>query len=211
MTISSRGFQVIVCSYVSVLISALFTSLRLFVRWRLVKITGKEDACIFFAWIAALVCAITMHLDVTMGGLGQRVNTLTPAHITTYFKMAYVSILSYNTSLCLTKFAILLFCLRLFAPSSWRKVYFAVLAFISIYTIWVVATSIVPCVPVGRYWNKSVQGGCLPNGVLWFLNAGLNIFSDFIVVLLPIPSILSLQLPKKQKIGVSLIFALGLL
>ncbi|EKG09090.1 hypothetical protein MPH_13929 [Macrophomina phaseolina MS6] len=124
--------------------------------------------------------------------------------------MAYVSILSYNTSLCLTKFAIVFFCQRLFAPSSWRKVYFVVLVFISIYMLWVIATSIVPCVPVKMYWDKSVQGECLPDGVLWFLNAGLNIVSDFLVVLLPIPGIFALQLPRKQKIGVSLTFALGL-
>ncbi|KAF2174994.1 hypothetical protein K469DRAFT_703488 [Zopfia rhizophila CBS 207.26] len=43
------------------------------------------------------------------------------------------------------------------------------------------------------------------------MNAGLNIFTDFLIVLLPIPAIISLQLPRKQKIGVGLVFALGFL
>ncbi|KAG4428195.1 hypothetical protein IFR05_016323 [Cadophora sp. M221] len=151
-----------------------------------------------------------MHLDVTMGGLGQRLNTLTPTQFITHFKMTYLSILFYNMSLCLSKFAILLFCQRLFAPSSWRKAYLVTLTCIGIYTAWAVATSIVPCVPVRRYWDKTVQGRCLPNEVLWFLNAGLNIVSDFVVVLLPIPTVFALRLPRKQKIGVSLVFGLGL-
>lgn len=56
-----------------------------------------------------------------------------------------------------------------------------------------------------------MSGWCFPRVETWVLNAALNILTDFLIVMLPIPAIMTLQLPIKQKIGVSLIFALGLL
>lgn len=126
-------------------------------------------------------------------------------------KYSYFSIMWYNLSLSLTKFAIVFLCLRVFAPSDWYKACVAVLAFITLYTLYIIIISITPCLPIHAYWDSTVQGWCFPNAVLWFVNAGLNIFTDILVVLLPIPGIFKLQLPRKQRIGVSLVFALGFL
>ena len=54
--ISARGAQVIAWSYVTFSIAAFFVSLRLLVRWKVVRFIGKEDACIFLA----LVCSFPL-------------------------------------------------------------------------------------------------------------------------------------------------------
>ncbi|KAF2110339.1 hypothetical protein BDV96DRAFT_465101, partial [Lophiotrema nucula] len=198
-----RGAQVIAWSYVTFAIAALIVGLRLVVRSKVVHVLGKEDACVF----SALVCSC--FACVSKGGLGQHYASLNETELMLFMKYSYFSILFYNLSLCLTKFSILFLCLRVFAPSDWRKACMVVLVFISIYTTWVILVSILSCIPIPSYWDKSINGWCFPTAVLWWVNASLNIFTDFLVVTLPIPGIAKLQLPMKQKIGVALVFALG--
>jgi hypothetical protein len=62
---------------------------------------------------------------------------------------------------------------------------------------------------VNSFWDMSVQGRCIPKGFLWFFNAAMNILTDLCVLVLPIPVLSHLRLPRRQKIGVIFIFATG--
>ena len=44
---------------------------------------------------------------------------------------------------------------------------------------------------------------------MWFTNAAINIATDFAIVILPIPIIKSLNLPRRQKQALIGIFAIG--
>lgn len=44
---------------------------------------------------------------------------------------------------------------------------------------------------------------------MWFTNAAINIATDFIIILLPMPVIKSLQLARRQKLALYVIFAIG--
>jgi hypothetical protein len=48
---------------------------------------------------------------------------------------------------------------------------------------------------------------CINNLAMW--QAILNIITDFLMLLLPIPLLWKLQVPLTQKLGLALIFALG--
>lgn len=48
-----------------------------------------------------------------------------------------------------------------------------------------------------------------PDDSLYFANAGLNIASDIAIVLLPLPSVWKLQIPRKDKISLIVIIVLG--
>lgn len=72
------------------------------------------------------------------------------------------------------------------------------------------------CMPVNAFWDVSLGGGnrsghCLPDGLVWFTNAGLQIFTDLVIMIMPMPLIWRLQLPRLKKIGVILIFCVGIL
>lgn len=75
---------------------------------------------------------------------------------------------------------------------------------------WVVVASFISCVPLEAVWDKSVEGFCLPLGVK-ASNAYLHIATDFIIFFLPIPTIAKLKLPRRQKIGLVLVFAVAFL
>jgi hypothetical protein len=66
------------------------------------------------------------------------------------------------------------------------------------------------CLPVAYFWDKAIPGGrCLPEQPVWFGNGALNIATDLMILILPMPTFSKLQLAKKQKIGLMLVLALG--
>ncbi|PVI00787.1 hypothetical protein DM02DRAFT_466239, partial [Periconia macrospinosa] len=202
---SPRGAQVISWAYVMFALAAIVVGVRIMVRTTMIHVVGREDLAIVIALVSILI-----HIpEVTQGGLGQHFDSLTPSQIVQFSKLAYFTIIAYNVSLCATKLSILCLCFRIFDVAQWRKAYFAVLVVLVLYTIWVFINSVMPCVPVRAAWDPSVPGWCFPRFPMWLLNASLNIFTDVLVITLPIPAILTLQLPRKQKIGVSVIFALA--
>lgn len=54
-----------------------------------------------------------------------------------------------------------------------------------------------------------MEGKCLDLNAVAYSAAVVSIFSDFLIVILPMPLIKSLNLKLKKKIGVMCMFALG--
>lgn len=116
----------------------------------------------------------------------------------------------YNLSLTLTKLSIILLYLRLFVGKCFRRACWTVLALVIACGLWNIITTIFSCNPVAYYWDKSIRGGrCLNNMALWLSTAAFRIATDLAILALPMPVVLSLQLPRKQKIGLILVFAVG--
>jgi hypothetical protein len=116
----------------------------------------------------------------------------------------------FPTILCI-KFSILLFLHRTFGVS--RRFRIAVYCVGGFSVAWYLTTTIATifqCTPVSYYWNPTQPGFC---GIIplkfAFATSIINVVGDFIVVALPIPMVLKLDLPQGRKIGVCVIFLLG--
>jgi hypothetical protein len=66
------------------------------------------------------------------------------------------------------------------------------------------------CTPVSYFWNPSIGGHCLSRLGVWFANAALNIITDVVICLMPVPVLNRLSLPRKQKYALIAVFCLGL-
>ncbi|KAJ6103039.1 hypothetical protein N7486_005466 [Penicillium sp. IBT 16267x] len=75
----------------------------------------------------------------------------------------------------------------------------------------IVIESLLLCQPVAFNWNPTIPGGKCGNRNAAFVVAGvLNMVTDLMVMSLPIPYILQLQLPIGRKVGLIVTFLLGL-
>ena len=96
-------------------------------------------------------------------------------------------------------------------------------------------SSIFTCLPVQRFWHQLgwAVDGCLPRFTLWYVlpqaapsiflvssdhvfarrytNASVNIVTDLMTALLPLPVIKGLDIPKRQKSILMGVFAAGIL
>ena len=77
------------------------------------------------------------------------------------------------------------------------------------YLVYTIITAFAICIPAAYFWDKTLDGYCLNFLALWFVNAALNIVTDIAILVIPLRVIIAIQLPKKQKVWLVLVFALG--
>ncbi|OHE97152.1 hypothetical protein CORC01_07593 [Colletotrichum orchidophilum] len=191
-----------------VAVAGLVVGLRFFVRLYPARLLGKEDWCIFVAWIFSVANSIGMCLQVR-AGLAEEFLTLTTYQQQTFFKWSYLTIIFYNTGLACVKVSILLLYLRILRDLNYRKACYVVLFFVVCVSLWTILSAIFFCVPIRKNWDDTVTGVCFKKGVAWYVNAGLNILTDFMILILPLPILPKIKQSRRQKIGLYLIFVLG--
>ncbi|KAI0184730.1 hypothetical protein EV127DRAFT_374213 [Xylaria flabelliformis] len=121
----------------------------------------------------------------------------------------------YAAAILFVKTSILLDWLQIFTPRGTRGALFWILHVIIwfnalFYTSIVVAGNL-SCRPFNRIWDKRIPGVCFNRAPLDLTSAGVNLFCDIVILLAPQRVIWQLQLTTAKKIGVSIIFAIGLL
>jgi hypothetical protein len=115
----------------------------------------------------------------------------------------------------LLKVAILLEWARLFVPPGRRNSFYwtcriTMVINIAYYTAGIVASALT-CAPLEKTWDTSLSGQCLNTASFFISNASLNLVSDIIVLALPHKVIWNLRMSRRKKIGVSLVFAIGIM
>ena len=113
-----------------------------------------------------------------------------------------------------TKVAILLLYRRVFSAFRKSALDLAIRIFIAVLVLFYVATFFVKvwlCVPRARIWDKSIPGTCLDTPSVLNTNGVVNVVTDTIILLIPTKAVWNLQLDKKRKAGVILVFSVGCL
>ena len=82
---------------------------------------------------------------------------------------------------------------------------------IAVHGLWLILSLLFGCVPIQAYWDVTLPSYCLPREPMWFSNAAANILTDFALFLSPLAALRTSSLPRKQKIGLYVVFLLGLL
>ena len=107
--------------------------------------------------------------------------------------------------------AILSLYLRIAVQRTYRRLIWACMAFVVLSTTACVTGSIFQCNPIHKAWDLTgtVPGSCIDVNALFYANAGLDIFQDALIYVLPMRMLYQLQVPKRQKIALMMVFAVG--
>ncbi|KAK4443909.1 hypothetical protein QBC34DRAFT_361296 [Podospora aff. communis PSN243] len=178
-----------------------FLALRYVQAVGIVKKMELDLVILTLSYFAALVYFITM-VSLMRHGWGRHFDELNITDLLRFNELLLPNTLTYLITPAITKMAILVVLYKINPSFVYRCGVAAVGLAIFAYTL--VLTSITggPCSPL-----KEGTLTCLMNVAL--AQAVLNIVSDLAVIALPIPTVISLQLSRKQKINVSCILALG--
>lgn len=109
----------------------------------------------------------------------------------------------------ITKASILAQYIRVFRSPGTRLCCIFLLLSLWPFTLWGVLGGIFLCDPVAKLWNVQLAGHCRDAQTYWVSVGAVNIGLDFLTLLLPLPAISGLHLPRKQKIATLLVFLLG--
>ncbi|KAK5193383.1 hypothetical protein LTR99_006935 [Exophiala xenobiotica] len=204
-----RGMQAVVTTVVFNVLAFVFILVRCVSRFIIIKQAGTEDYLILSAFVLSggLTATIVLQKD---HGLGQHADTVSEEDNETLGQLLYASVIVYNIALFLVKISILYQYLRFFVQRSYRLTAWCLIGFIGFGGFAFILTTCFSCWPIKYYWNKSIKGGhCVDMLAFWFSLSAFNITTDLAVWFLPMPVLKRLQLPRKQKISLIAVFALG--
>ncbi|GAM40104.1 hypothetical protein TCE0_034f12193 [Talaromyces pinophilus] len=124
----------------------------------------------------------------------------------------YANQLLYNPILSFVKVSVLLFLLRLESRSPVvRYMIFGTMYFTIVLGVSILIADIFQCTPVAYVYDTSIPGGhCIKQGAFYVSTATMTIFTDLLVVVIPMIIVYSLQMPLRRKLMVVGILCLGL-
>ncbi|WYZ42299.1 hypothetical protein EsH8_V_001194 [Colletotrichum jinshuiense] len=85
----------------------------------------------------------------------------------------------------------------------------AFLTFLLVYGLVYFFIIVFQCLPVQAIWDRSINGRCLDLLAISYTGATGAILQDVILVIMPIPELMKLQLSRKKRLSLVFIFGLG--
>ncbi|OJJ48464.1 hypothetical protein ASPZODRAFT_130497 [Penicilliopsis zonata CBS 506.65] len=205
---SNGGARGLAISIVFTILATIFVCARLYTRVSIMKRMEANDCMILFA-LANSFIFMGFFIVEAISGMGMHEAEIPPHILTRQMKAFWITIPFYNAALVSAKASILMQYFRVFPTKRMRVICWIMLTFVALFGLWAVLSAFLNCIPVAKFWNPTIPGYCLDKEALWFSNAGLHITTDLIILAIPIPALLSLDLPRRQKMALFGIFALG--
>lgn len=117
--------------------------------------------------------------------------------------------ITYSLGTLLIKLSILLFYLQLSAHRPIRIIIYSVMFVTTGYNVAGLLSPLYICTPIRSYWDFSVVGKCWNINAYFVSLSAINVATDIAMLLLPIWLLRPLHVPKRQKIGVTIVLMMG--
>lgn len=99
--------------------------------------------------------------------------------------------------------------LRVFPSQKFRITTLAIMLSVMISGTVVILIAIFQCWPISGAWNPANKSRCIDVNALAYGASGVNIAQDIIIMVLPIPQLLKLEMTRKKRFHLLFMFGLG--
>ncbi|RYP67280.1 hypothetical protein DL770_008647 [Monosporascus sp. CRB-9-2] len=212
----NRNSMVIAVVSICMIFATVFVAIRAFAKCAYLKMTRVEDYlmvpmfatyvgfCVY--WLK--ICGTTGHY-VHMWDF--RLRGLAP-----FFRNGFLATQFFGATMLALKPAILLEWVHIFASAGPRNGFnwtcYIVAILNSLMYIIGIFVECFSCSPREHYWDKTIPGTCLENAnLLSLISAVLNLALDLVILALPQKIIWNLNMSKTKRLGVSIVFLMGII
>ncbi|KAK1988489.1 hypothetical protein LZ30DRAFT_699191 [Colletotrichum cereale] len=204
----SRMFEIKLVVTVFASITYPIVALRLLSRWITTRRLQFDD------WITiatSLVVGATLGCVVSTAdlGFGNHFWDVNPNNAESIAKLYYAIQMLYVTIIILVKAAIVAFFARIFPGRRFQIVVYIVLTVLVCHGLIFILVIMFECHPVAGVWNRALERKCIDLNAVTLASAILSIIEDFVILAMPIQQLKKLQLTRKKKLAVVLLFSLG--
>lgn len=158
-------------------------------------------------FLKASFLAITIPNDIRQSGSFQ-------TQALTSYQIVFVTQIFYISGLFLIKASIIFFYLRIFPSVRFRRVLWATQGINILIAFLYFILTFTQCEPLHLYWtgwDGQQAGACRDFNALVLSHTGLNIALDIWMLALPLTQLYKLNLRLRKKIGVMVMFSVGIL
>ncbi|KFY53304.1 hypothetical protein V496_07731 [Pseudogymnoascus sp. VKM F-4515 (FW-2607)] len=183
------------------------------VWWRCIRNGGgalsKSDICVVICSIFNIIQVACISSAILNWGFGHHAPYLSAEQRYNSLLLFFVFQCFVKNTVAITKLSFLFLYLDIFPQRKFRMICWALVAHISAGIVALSFTTIFQCAPIKYSWDKSVPGSCINIKAFWYGQSGWNTLMDVVVLILPIPVIVKLQMNRRAKIGLMAVFLLG--
>merc|ERR1711977_177503 len=194
------------------ILAGLSVAARITTRIFIVKRAGVDDAFAVIGFVFSIVMTIGICKQAAYG-MGLHWHNLPKTWLSPALAWYWAFMWNYYAALVFTKLSILCQYLRIFPHSWFRKTCWFLIAFITVWGLWAFFSAIFMCNPISAFWDLNIfawdQPQCLDRATVWYFNGAINFLTDCIIAAMPLPLIHSLELPRRQKMILMVIFGAG--
>ncbi|KAA8900308.1 hypothetical protein FN846DRAFT_909288 [Sphaerosporella brunnea] len=209
-----RGYALLLTELIMLAVTLVIVGLRLFTRLYILGAIHSDDWWILMA-SGALVSLTAVHGVGVRYGIGKHIYDISTDSSNIALTMSYIGQILYVTSLGCVKISLLLFLQRIFPTKVMRRLLRGLLIFVLCFGITNVFLFAFQCDTPEYYFTKikgdaQTNGGvCLAPQVVYYPMAAINILTDVVIWLLPVPMIIKSRLSRKEKLGLLWVFVIG--
>ncbi|KAI9646525.1 hypothetical protein NHQ30_004518 [Ciborinia camelliae] len=210
----TRGEGVLVVNSILFPVVLLIILIRLYARLRISKSFGLDDWLIIAAMLPATTFAILAVLAEERFEFGRHLWDIKPMEFKFGLQFLMITEIIFAFGQTLTKCSMLAMLYRILSSGKrFKRLTIAATIIIAILGSIFITIVIFQCRPPSHYWilTSNPQPECINQVVHVTFAGSLNTLTDFVVVLFPIPKMLKLQIPRRQRLGIIFLFAAGFL
>lgn len=123
----------------------------------------------------------------------------------------WIASLGYSAAITLMKATVLLQYRRIFPLPNFQRYCDISLAFVFIWALTGALGTLLICLPIKRNWDPLEPTNCGSRIYFWEVYAILHLITDAFILILPLPLLNTLPLPRVQKGVLMAVFCLGFL
>ncbi|KAF2499359.1 hypothetical protein BU16DRAFT_523853 [Lophium mytilinum] len=208
--VSAGGVSVITTDSIMLVLTTVWVGFRLYARKMKRMSLPLEDYFLLVALVLFYIMVIISFMMVYMGGMGHHLALLNASTIQNLLKFSLASQVLYAVSLGLVKCSICLMLARIFFVRPFVIAARVAMGFAAAWGLMTFLIGILICQPIQMNWDPTVKGGKCGNQNAAFTSVGIvDLLTDFFILLLPMPMVVKLQIPRANKIGLVCIFCTG--
>ncbi|KAI8960408.1 hypothetical protein F5Y11DRAFT_268582 [Daldinia sp. FL1419] len=208
---------IIVCGVIFSLLAVISVALRVLARHTANRILDWSDYFVVAACFFAVIYQGVSISSVLVGGVGYHVEEIknrfgVESGAEIFLQHTIANQLLWAISLCLCRISILLLCTKIFLVQSFIVTARIVYVIVLVWALIAILTAFLLCRPFAYNWDKSIEGGvCGDPTVSWTITGVLNMMSDIIIFVMPMPYLLRLELAWERRIRLAGIFGVMVL
>ncbi|OOQ90877.1 hypothetical protein PEBR_02973 [Penicillium brasilianum] len=203
-----RGSQLAAIVICFLILAVTAVALRCYVRLRLTKGFGADDALSVATLIIFMLGSACLLVGVGIGGFGHRWMDISQPKLILTLK-AWTPQVTSGTTLILVKLSISLFLLRFTIERKYTWTLYVVLATILSYSVFLLFYALFQCRPVSAFWTNSGYCNRVGTVKVTYAHSAIISASDWTLIIVPIFMVYHLNLGFRTKIYLGGILALG--
>ncbi|TGO74759.1 hypothetical protein BELL_0258g00080 [Botrytis elliptica] len=211
----THGWGNVILNIVLYVVLCCFISLRIWTRTRLRASFGADDMMILFAMIPTTGFFVLSLLADLKFMWTRHQYDIPSSHVEFGLKMVLLIEIMFASACTFTKLSMLMLVRRMLTSATifWRRVTLAAICIVGLQGALFCIVLVFQCRPPQDYWKitDEPQPNCIDQSSTLLLAGIVNTLTDFLVVILPIRTVYSTNLPRRQTLIVSFLFTLGFL